>query len=89
MYDEIWTGRCDRVLCFCRYFFFQGAVAIRGKLGVAKPTPTAGMVAGCETDNTGFGRSSEMGDGRTDIMVDVINQTVDGISFEYFLEAQE
>ncbi len=44
------------------------------------------MVKGYETDLTGFGISSEIGDGGTDILVDVDEQTVNGKTFSDFVE---
>jgi len=47
------------------------------------------MVKGDEKGLTGFGISSEIGGGGTDIVVDVERQEVDGVSFSKFIGEKE
>ena len=46
------------------------------------------MVKGSEQDETGFGISTYMCDGGTDLSVDMDAQTVDGVPFAKFIEAK-
>lgn len=43
------------------------------------------MIGNDTKGTSGFGISSEIGDGGTDILVDVDKQTVDGVSFKEFV----